>query len=134
MKLGGEMWIRDEDAFMPQYFEASGDRFEIENLDVALSFCASRRTAIDVGAHYGSWSRYLARQFERTISFEPVKETFDCLIRNTDAFANIFAFNQAVGDRARMVSVGVGKMYAHPGMETVTALAGDIQMVRVDDL
>jgi hypothetical protein len=42
------MWIRDEDKFMGQFFEKTGDRFEIEHLDRALEYVAARQCALDV--------------------------------------------------------------------------------------
>lgn len=134
MKRSGEMWIRDEDAFMGRFFEASGDQFEIDHLNVALRYCDHKRTGLDIGAHYGSWSRYMARQFERVISFEPVRATYECCVRNVADFENVSLTNRAVGDRAGMVSVAPGKMYEHPGMETIVGFDGDIEMIRIDDL
>jgi FkbM family methyltransferase len=127
------MWIREDDEFMGQFFEPSGDRFEIEHLEKALEYVPRRRFALDVGAHYGSWTRYLSRNFDRVIAFEPVPETFACLQRNVEEFANVEILNQAVGEAPGMVNVAVGKMYSHPGMETVVG-AGETKMVRIDDL
>ena len=67
-------------------------------------------------------------------AFEPIPETFECLVENTKSFPNIHVFNQAVGDLNQGVSVGVGKMFHHPGMETVIAYEGNTRMVRIDDL
>jgi FkbM family methyltransferase len=128
------MWIRDEDVFMTRYFDATGDRFQIEHLDHALTFCRGRRVALDVGAHYGSWSRHLARKFDSVWAFEPVAATFECLVENTRPFANIHAIQKAVGDASRRTRVGIGKMYHHPGMETVIAdVNGDTEMVKIDE-
>jgi FkbM family methyltransferase len=134
MKRSGVMWIRDEDQFMGQFFEKTGDRFEIEHLDRALAYVTARQCALDVGAHYGSWTRYLAKSFDRVIAFEPVHETFKCLQRNVEHLANVEIHNEAVGERAGFVDVSIGKMYSHPGMETVIANAGNIKMVCIDDL
>lgn len=41
-----------------------------------------RRVAIDIGAHVGLWTRWLARDFERTIAFEPIIRHVDCLVKN----------------------------------------------------
>ena len=133
MKRSGMMWIRDEDEFIGKFFEPTGDRFEIEHLDTALSYVAARRCALDVGAHYGSWTRHLARSFDRVMAFEPVPQTFDCLRRNVGDFANVDVHNAAIGQVPGFVSVSVGKMYAHPGMETVIG-GGDTIMLRIDDL
>ncbi len=133
MKRSGLMWIRDEDEFMGSFFESSGDRFEIDHLEKALEHVSGRRYALDVGAHYGSWTRYLARDFDRVMAFEPVAETFACLKLNVEGLDNVEIRNQAVGQEPGAVSVSVGKMYTHPGMETVVG-GGDTEMVRIDDL
>lgn len=134
MKRSGQMWIRDDDPFMDQYFDKTGDKFEIDHLDAALKFCASKRTAIDVGAHYGSWSRYLSRQFGQVFSFEPIPATFECCKENLSGFENVTLEKAAVGDRIGQVSVGIGKMYNHPGMETIVAFEGDTKMITLDSL
>jgi FkbM family methyltransferase len=134
MKRSGLMWVRAEDTFMPNYFDRTGDAFEIEHLTAALVHCPRRSFALDIGAHYGSWSRHLGRQFAHVNAFEPVPETFACLVENTRDFPNVHIFQQAVGGTNQRVSVGRGKLYQHPGMETVNALVGDIDMVRIDDL
>jgi hypothetical protein len=59
------MWVRAEDTFMTNYFDRTGDAFEIEHLSAALAHCPGRRFALDVGAQYGSWSRHLGRQFAK---------------------------------------------------------------------
>jgi FkbM family methyltransferase len=134
LKRSGSMWIRAEDAFMPTYFEATGDRFEIEHLDAALGFCREWRVALDVGAHYGSWTRHMARRFVRVVAFEPIAETFACLRLNTAGLPNVEARRAAVGSEPGLVSVGQGKMYSHPGMETITAMGGEVELVTIDSL
>jgi len=134
IKRSGCMWVRAEDTFMPRYFDVTGDAFEIDHLTVALSHCFGRGIALDVGAHYGSWTRHLSRQFAQVYAYEPVPETFACLAENTRDFPNVQIFQQAVGEMNQCVSVGRGKLYQHPGTETVTGSSGDIEMVRIDDL
>lgn len=134
MKRAGKMWIRDDDTFMGPIFEETGDKFEIDHLNAALEFVHRKRTAIDIGAHYGSWSRYLSREFRRVYSFEPMPETIACCEKNLAGFRNVVLERAAVGDRTGSVSVGVGKMYSHPGMETIVSFEGDTKMVSIDSL
>jgi FkbM family methyltransferase len=134
MKRSGDMWIRDEDQFMGQFFGATGDRYDIDHLNIALSHCTQMRTGLDIGANYGSWSRYMAPRFERVLSFEPVQASFDCCSENLTGFDNVTLKKQAVGRNAGRVSVAPGKMYDHPGMETVVSRHGDIEMICIDDL
>lgn len=129
------MWIRDDDQFIDKYFKDTGDQFEIEHLERALASVSVRGLALDVGAHYGSWTRHLAKSFERVIAFEPVQETFKCLQKNVQALPNVEIRNQAVGAETSMVEVSVGKMYSHPGMETVVKFSGGAtEQIRIDDL
>lgn len=135
MKQCGQMWIREDDPFMGRYFEETGDKFEINHLEAALAHCTEMRTALDVGAHYGSWSRYMARKFRRVFAFEPIPTTFECCQQNVRDFANVSLKQAAVGDRSGKVSVGVGKMYSHPGMETIIDVdRGDTDLVTIDSL
>lgn len=128
------MWIRDEDTFIGDYFEKTGDGFEIDHLAAALEFCEGSGFALDVGAHYGSWTRHLARRFERVVAFEPTPDTYACLERNVIGFPNVAIHPAAVGERSGRVSLGPGKMYSHPGMETINGDEGDVPLVRLDDL
>jgi len=134
MKQSGLMWIRDEDSFIGAYFDASGDKFEVDHLDAAISHCKTKRTALDIGAHYGSWSRHMSHQFNKVIAFEPVAATFECCRKNLEGFDNVTLIKQVVGDRRGFATVGRGKIYAHPGTETVVNVHGDTAMIRVDDL
>ncbi len=57
-------------------------------------------TALDIGAHIGAVSVYLARKFERVIAFEAVPATFEFLRLNAADIPNITALNVAVGPTA----------------------------------
>ena len=133
MKKAGDMWILDSDPFIGAYFSKSGDQFEIDHLNQALIFVKNFRCAIDGGAHYGSWSRYLAKKFNRVISFEPNLKTFECAKLNLIHLPNVDLRQEAIGERIDKVLVGRGKMYSHPGMETIIGI-GDIPLVTIDSL
>lgn len=120
IRRAGDMWVRAEDPAIGCDFEISSHPFAIDHLNVALRHCDRRRVALDIGANYGSASRYLSRQFDRVLAFEPVRATFECTRRNLAGFSNVELENQAVGDRV--------------GMVTVADAAGDIEMIRIDDL
>lgn len=57
-------------------------RYQGKKQDLALSFCKQKRVAVDVGAHIGLWSFYLAQQFEYLHAFEPVAEHRRCFDMN----------------------------------------------------
>lgn len=66
------------------------------------------RLAIDVGAHVGIYAVYLSMVFERVIAFEPLLESFDCLVRNVD-LDRVTVRNMAISD-----SLGTSAMLAEP--------------------
>ena len=50
-----------------------------------LRFCKDRNSvAVDGGAYIGTWSVELAKHFKQVIAFEPVAESFGCLVANTE--------------------------------------------------
>ena len=65
---------------MERYVEFEG----LPDLDVSksariLKLFAGRRRALDIGAHVGAVSLYLARHFEKVTAFEAVPETYTIL-------------------------------------------------------
>lgn len=83
-------------------FENYAEFEGLPNLDVAkVAGCAvlsaTFATALDIGAHIGAVSVYLARKFERVVAFEAVPSTFEFLRQNTTELPNIDALNMAVG-------------------------------------
>ena len=65
----------------------------------ALRVTPHRRLAIDVGAHVGIFSRRMAHDFDRTVSFEPDARNYECLVDNMMPF-NVVPIWGAAG-RAR---------------------------------
>lgn len=92
-------WVPKIDASRWQYLEV----FEgLPNSDVrkvaeSMGHCRQRRTALDVGAHVGITATYMARTFDRVVSFEPIPVIFEALTRNTSALPNVRRENVAVG-------------------------------------
>ena len=83
-------------------FEALADFEGLPNLDVGkvskcVALCSTFQTALDIGAHIGAVSVYLARKFQRVIAFEAVPATYEFLRQNTDGLPNVEALNIAAG-------------------------------------
>lgn len=85
------------DTYFQPILEKTPEGFEIEHLKFALQYCRQFRLAIDVGAHIGTWTRYLSGKFERVIAFEAAPDTFECLAKNTVDLPNVQAFDTALG-------------------------------------
>lgn len=106
MKYVGKMWTHDDDWWFHAVFEKTGDTFELQHLQEALKYVTDWTLAVDVGAHYGSWSRQLAAKFQQVISFEGRGDTFECLVKNTEHLPNVTTHNHAIGDRFDYVTIG----------------------------
>ena len=127
-KSGPIMYVRDDDNFIDQYFDPKGaryqppgDRFEIDHLELALKYVKNFRTAIDGGAYYGSWARYMAKQFDKVNAYEPTLSLYHCLCKNVAVgfWPTIATHCIALGSHIGNIVMGQGKLYHHPGMETI---------------
>jgi len=72
--------------------------FEIDHLEYALKYCIAFNSAVDGGAHVGSWTLYLANMFKLVYAFEPAPDTYECLKRNTAGrhFGKVIALRGAL--------------------------------------
>lgn len=104
MKKAGDLYIPDRDTFFGPIFEESGDKFDEGSLLTALGIVSAsigsdleNYSAIEVGAHVGSWTRILSRHFARVSVFEPIAENAACLIENTKGLGNVAIYLDALG-------------------------------------
>lgn len=140
MKQAGLMQILDHDTYFSHFFEQSGDKFENEHLDLALQYVSHKRVALDIGAHYGSWTRQLSREFGHVYAFELRPEIYECLEKNISSIPsyknNVSVVNCAVGEKTGFVACKNGEDHfdncgcnaIDPDDET-----GSIRMVALDD-
>jgi FkbM family methyltransferase len=102
-----------------------------------------KRVALDIGAHIGLWSRYLARNFTNVLAFEPVAENAQCFRKNLEGVSNVWLGEVAVGDVNGHFSFKMPDN-GNSGMWRVDALsayqldllsdAAPNNMVRIDDM
>ena len=91
--------------------------------------------AIDGGANIGAWTYTLAAHFRKVIAFEPGKEAFEILVKNTMGWTNIKCRNQALMDKPGSIS-----MKAPPGNDATKARYvdwdddGRMQAITIDSL
>lgn len=88
------------DTYFRKILEATPEGFELPHLEEALKFCKRFRTAIDGGAHIGTWSVHLAEQFRQVLAFEPAADTYKCLAANTRNYTAVRTINAALGAAA----------------------------------
>ena len=104
MKLAGQFWVPDEEMVQIHALENTGG-WQLDHLWGALSLVKERRTAIDGGAHVGSWSKAMAKEFKEVHAFEPWPSHFCCLQKNLYTESNIITHNVALGDRVRYMNM-----------------------------
>lgn len=115
------------------HFRNLNGPFEGNNLLKAIEICSKFGTAIDGGAHVGSWTVCMADMFNNVFAFEPNQSNYDCLVTNTVDFDNVHLYNQALGDENK-------KMSMHPPVDPGNSGAGwvmagdDFEVVTVDSL
>lgn len=135
-------WLPADDTYFAQFANPIHYRagpppkhngFMREHLQAALKFVRKWDAAIDVGAHVGFWAFDLAQQFTTVFAFEPAGPTFECLLKNTEEFDNVKAFNLAVGDRPGKCEIQNDKQRpGNSGSNYIKPGAGEIDIVTLD--
>lgn len=124
------------DKHFPQYLaqapKVAGRRmYQPQHIQQAVQLCHSRRVAVDIGAHVGFWSYYLAEAFSSVHAFEPNESFAHCFERNVRS-KNVRLHRVALGEAERKVVLEVD--WENTGATHVgTAAQGDIPMRRLDD-
>lgn len=104
--------------------------YQWKKLERALALCSGFRRAIDIGAHVGLWTYYLAGRFAAVESFEPVLLHRQCFARNIRG-DRVILYPYALGAAPRRVA-----MITEPTSSGDTRVGGegDIPLERLDDL
>ena len=80
MQRCGEFWVPDAEKMALAQIAKGGA--QAHHIPLAMKYVKQRRTAVDVGANVGTWTRPLLAVFQTVIAFEPAPDTFECLDRN----------------------------------------------------
>jgi len=110
MKLFGGWLFPDHETHLVEWLAKVNEtvdgrlRYQGKKQDLALSWCKRRRVAVDIGAHVGLWSYYLAQQFGVVHAFEPVADHREGFGRNVLA-SNVVLYPIALGDREGSVKI-----------------------------
>ena len=99
----------------------------------SLGHVKNKRTALDIGANVGLWSRDLVKHFEQVIAFEPVLMFRECLQRNVTA-SNLTVQSVALGDTEGQVNMiitegNTGHTHVDPASK-----GGDTTIIKLDSL
>jgi len=124
------------DRHFPQYLASApkveGRRmYQPQHIQATLEICRGRRVAVDVGAHVGFWSYYLALAFQSVHAFEPADLFAFCFERNVRA-KNVVLHRVALGEEE--ASVQIETVADNTGAtHVVPAAQGGVRMRRLDD-
>jgi FkbM family methyltransferase len=131
MKQISGIFLPDGEAHMPEYLANSGGLYQPRQLNRSLMFVANWDTAVDVGAHVGTWSKALVQKFKRVVAFEPIPQLRACLERNV------------ANDRLQVIPIALGNEHGavsfdydegHTGATHVNrSQAGLIPIGKLDD-
>jgi FkbM family methyltransferase len=105
-------WLPKEDQHFEGYFSKSiqvGDKrlYQPQHIDRCFHHIKNRKhTAIDVGGHCGFWSFYLAGNFKKVYTFEPVEIFRECFKKNIP-HENVELLPVALGNENGFVSMNV---------------------------
>lgn len=112
----------------------------------ALDLTKGRGLMVDVGAHCGLWTMWMAREFDTILAFEPVHEHVDCLMHNCAGMNNVQIHQFALGEQDGRTAMYVnpessGDAYPRPGVregETIVRrfdglnVTARVDLVKVD--
>lgn len=124
------------DKHFPEYLSQSpkveGRRmYQAQHIQQSMNLCRSRRVALDVGAHVGFWSYYLAMGFQSVQAFEPSELFASCFVRNVRA-KNVVLHRVALGETQKLVGLEITPENTGATHVRLDG-SGAIQMRRLDD-
>lgn len=130
-------WFPDEEMHFPMMLAKSIKKsglaeYQSGARDTSLKYIKNKRTAIDIGANVGLWSRPLAEVFDNVICFEPVKLFCECWHKNM-AGKNAMLYEVALGNEVTTVKMviteeNMGQTHVDPN----NIGKGDIPMTMLD--
>lgn len=74
------------------------EKNEYEIYKRGLKFVKQRKLALDIGACYGLWTQWMARDFQQVIAIEPAKLNWEKLVKNCSSNLNVEIINAAASD------------------------------------
>jgi FkbM family methyltransferase len=107
--------------------------YQYHKLEKALTFVKQFRSAVDIGAHVGTWSMHLAKRFAALHAFEPISLHRKCFQRNLEgATAAVAVYPYACGNENRKVTMLTEN--GSSGNTKIVSGEGDTDLIRLDDM
>jgi FkbM family methyltransferase len=106
MKYARGVWLPNHEQHMVEWMKSVNVlvdgklTYQWSKLSAAMKHVKQWRTAVDIGAHVGTWSMHLAERFDKVVAFEPIEEHRRCFCANvpTKSRAAIILHPCALGD------------------------------------
>jgi FkbM family methyltransferase len=130
-------YLPDGEKHLPEWMSKVSNRqdgrltYQYTKYDHALKYCSNRRVAIDIGAHVGLWSWFMARDFEDVACFEPMEDHRECWHKNMKDRSNAECFESALGNRYGTVKIEC-RTEGSSGDTGVVSELGDIHLSPLD--
>lgn len=142
MKKFEEWYFPDGERHLPEWMTKTNDRWmgrlayqgKKQRAAISLVPVDKRAMALDIGAHVGLWSYYLARFFKSVHAFEPIAAHRECFVKNVpecEEGGHVHLHPYALGDETG--TVGFHTEPTSSG-DTYVNGKGDIPVRRLDDV
>lgn len=129
-------WLPDGETHLSEWMEKKDQRvdgrltYQYGKYEPASNRCGRRVGAVDIGAHVGLWSYWMARDFEKVYAFEPKAEHGACWLLNVAQREGVTLYPVALGAGARRV--GLRTDGASSGNTRVDLDGDDVEMRTLD--
>ena len=137
LKIWQSWWLPAGETHLIRWMELKQQRdsegricYQKHKLDAALKMVRDFRSAVDVGAHCGLWSRHLVRAFKSVHAFEPVELHRRAFGLNVNG-DKVTLYPYALGEADDLISM---KSDPASSGDSVVAGPGNIPMRRMDDV
>lgn len=134
-------WLKTNQPFEWPTTDVQGRNFilrESRNIPEFMKLIPRRGTCIQAGGNVGVYPRALASYFEHVSTFEPNRENFACLLKNTESQTNITKKRYALGEFKSKVGTAShekgnsGAVHIVAGDETIVAPIDDMVLDECD--
>ena len=132
-------WFPDTEDHFPKMIDKSVKKggpaeYQYQVRDTSMKYVKNWRTAIDIGANVGLWSRDLVKKFDSVIAFEPVAMFRECLEKNVNS-SNFTVSDFALGDQETTAKMNITEgNTGHTHIDPTSIGNGDTRVVRLDSL
>lgn len=133
MKMYKDLWFPDGDIDTPP---AVYNEWNIKG-EVVCNMVPIRNTVVQAGGNAGLFPIHLSNFFKRVVTFEPIKETFDCFIvnlANRSSIKNIELHPVGLGSSISKAEKVVIKEDNHGAHQIKVSDKGTIPVVTLDSL